>query len=70
MDVELATTPQNSFCMYDDLVKVETFAGEIEYHGDGRAEKYAEMMDLLWEEAATDANARRLIVKAVDALER
>jgi hypothetical protein len=67
MDVELVTAPQNSFVMYDDLVRVETFLGESEHRGEAAA-KYAAFMELLWAEAATGRGARQLIVKAVEAL--
>jgi len=68
MDVELTTTPQNNFVMYDDLVVVETFVGEREHRGE-EAERYAAVMDLLWSEARTGREARHLIVKAVDVLD-
>lgn len=68
MGVRLATTPQNSFQIYDDYVVVETFAGEDEPDDEAVTAKYMRAMDLMWEEAATGSDARRLIVAAADAL--
>lgn len=68
MGVPLATTPQNSFQLYDDFAVVESFAGEDEVDDEAVAAKYAKVMDLMWEEAVTGHAARRLIVAAVDAL--
>lgn len=59
----LATTPQNSFQVYDDVVIVETFIGEAMYR-DAEAAAYNRVMDRLWDEAVTGEEARRLIVKA------
>lgn len=63
----LPTTPQNKFELYDDVAVVETFLGE-EFYFDDRASFYAKVMDLLWGEAVTGSEARRLIVAAADAL--
>jgi len=68
LGVELATAPQNSFAMYDDLVLVETFVGES-IQGADDAAKYADVMELLWAEAVTGPAARRLIVSAANALQ-
>jgi transcriptional regulator with XRE-family HTH domain len=62
--VQLPVTPQNSFQLYDDLAIVETFIGETVHRGP-EADTYARVMDLLWSEAVTGAQARRLIVRAV-----
>lgn len=67
LDVEIATTPQNSFVMYDDLVLVESFTDEKEYTGED-AERYVEVFEAMWAEAATGPDARRLIVAASNAL--
>jgi hypothetical protein len=37
LGVQLATTPQNSFQMYDDLAIVSTFVGETTYRDDEAA---------------------------------
>lgn len=68
MGVPLSTAPQNPFVMYDDLIKVETFGDETDHQGTRVADAYAKAMDLLWADAATGAAARRLIVKAADAI--
>jgi hypothetical protein len=73
MDVELATTPQNSFQIYmrpEPVVVVETFVGEDAYLDTRRLEGYTRAMDLLWEEAVTGEDARRLIINATQALGR
>ncbi|MEW2386427.1 Scr1 family TA system antitoxin-like transcriptional regulator [Micromonospora sp. NPDC047707] len=64
---QLATTPQNSFQMYDDVAIVETFVGETT-HRDEDAAAYAKAIDRLWNEAATGEDARRLIVRAAQDL--
>lgn len=67
---ELRTVPQNSFIIFDeDLAVVETFVGEQMYHGD-EAAAYAAAMDRLLEEAAYDADARTLILNAIESLRR
>lgn len=58
----LATAPQNSFQLYDDLALVETVVTEISHRGD-EAAVYARTMDQLWEYAVTGEDARRLIVR-------
>ena len=63
LGTRLATTPQNAFQIYDDLVIVETFIGETVYHDDAAA-AYSRAMDRLWNEAVTGEDARRLIVLA------
>lgn len=66
----LTTTPQNSFGVYDDsLVVIETFAVEEKYRGKV-PEKYIKVMDLLWENAVQDDNARDLLSDAMAALPR
>lgn len=67
MGVQLTTTPQNSFEVYDDLAIVETFTGET-VHRDGQAARYAAVLDRLWADAVTGDDARRLIIRAADAL--
>ncbi|MGC3864585.1 helix-turn-helix domain-containing protein [Micromonospora chersina] len=63
LGVQLATTPQNSFQMYDDVAIVETFVGETT-HRDEEAAAYAKAMGRLWKEAVTGEDARKLIVRA------
>ncbi|TYB36722.1 hypothetical protein FXF50_16905 [Micromonospora sp. AP08] len=63
----LATTPQNSFQMYDDVAVVETFVGETTYRDD-EAATYTRAIERLWEEAVTGEDARRLIVRAAQEL--
>ncbi len=69
LGVQLATTPQNAFQLYDDLAMVETFIGEAA-HRDDDAAAYARALDLLWADAATGEDARRLIVRAAEDLPR
>ncbi|MGH8792038.1 MAG: helix-turn-helix domain-containing protein [Stackebrandtia sp.] len=63
----LTEAPQNSFALYDDVALVETFVGETRHTGD-EAAAYHQFMDLLWENAVTDDEARQLILKASEAL--
>ncbi|WP_406038691.1 DUF5753 domain-containing protein [Micromonospora sp. NBC_00898] len=67
LGVPLATTPQNSFQMYDDVAIVETFIGETTYRDD-EAATYAKAIERLWNEAVTGEDARRLIVRAAQDL--
>jgi hypothetical protein len=66
-DVRLTTIPQNSFQMYDDTAIVETFVGETT-HRDDESAAYAAIMDRLWSQAATGADAQDLIIKAAQDL--
>ncbi|MCW3813740.1 helix-turn-helix transcriptional regulator [Micromonospora sp. DR5-3] len=68
LGVPLATTPQNSFQMYDDVAIVETFVGETTYRDD-EAATYTRAIERLWEEAVTGEDARRLIVRAAQELQ-
>jgi hypothetical protein len=63
LGVEIPTSPQNSFQLYDDLAVVETFVGETT-HGPRDSRAYARVMDRLWDEAAVGDHARRLIQRA------
>jgi transcriptional regulator with XRE-family HTH domain len=63
----LPITPQNAFQLYDDLAVAETFIGETAHQGD-EAAAYARVLDLLWDQAVTGEEARRLIVRAADAV--
>jgi transcriptional regulator with XRE-family HTH domain len=67
LGVELTWTPQHSFQMYDDVAVVETFLGEVTYEG-AAAGQFARAMELLWSEAVTGDDARRLILAAAEAL--
>ncbi|MEH0821949.1 MULTISPECIES: DUF5753 domain-containing protein [unclassified Micromonospora] len=62
LGVRLATTPQNSLQMYDDVAIVETFVGETT-HRDDEAAAYVKAVERLWKEAVTGEDARRLIVR-------
>jgi Domain of unknown function (DUF5753) len=66
---QLDTTPQNSFVLYDDVAKVETFVGSPPIPGDGAA-SYASIMVRLWAAAAEGDEARRVIIRAADELRR
>ena len=66
--VELPTTPQNAFILFDnDLAIVETFIGETMHHAE-EAEAYTAAMNGLAAEAWYDDQARNLIIHASDAL--
>jgi len=67
LGVQIVTTPQNSFQLYDELAMVETFIGETA-HRDDAAAAYGRALDLLWQDAVTGEEARRLIVRAAEAL--
>jgi transcriptional regulator with XRE-family HTH domain len=69
LGTRIDTAAQNSFVVYDDLVRVETFVGEDEYRGE-IATTYAAVLDLLWQEAVDGDEARRLIIQAADDLRR
>lgn len=51
--------------MYDDLVCVETFGREHRYTGP-KVETYTNVLDRLWESAATGHSARQLLVQLAD----
>ncbi|MFR9780823.1 Scr1 family TA system antitoxin-like transcriptional regulator [Micromonospora sp. MS34] len=68
LGVPLATTPQNSFQMYDDVAIVETFVGETTYRDD-EAATYTRAIERLWQEAVTGEDARRIIVRAAQDLQ-
>jgi transcriptional regulator with XRE-family HTH domain len=73
MGAELATTPQNSFQMYmgnEPVVIAETFAREVKETEEPNIARYEHAMNLLWEEAVTGEDARRLIIAATQALGR
>lgn len=65
--VELPTTPQNGFILFDDLAVVETFVGETMHHDD-EAAAYAAAMTSLATEARYDESARQLILRAMEDL--
>lgn len=67
MGVMLKTAPQNKFELYDEAVHIETFTADERRSGE-EYEKYREILDRLWEEAAEGEDARRLIVSAADGL--
>lgn len=62
--VQIPVTPQNAFQLYDDIAIIETFVGETVYRGP-EADAYARVMERLWAQTVTGAQARRLIVRAV-----
>ena len=62
----LRTTPQQAFQLYDDTAVVEGLVGENVYRGD-KAAAFARAMDRMWDDAATDEQARQLILTAVSA---
>lgn len=65
--LDLATTPQNRFDAYDELVVVETYDGERALEGDDAA-FHLRVFGRLWDDAAEGDDARALIVRAADAL--
>jgi transcriptional regulator with XRE-family HTH domain len=68
--VQLATTPQNAFILFDDeLAVVETFVGETMHHAD-EAAAYVAAMDNLAAEAWYDERARVLILRASEELRK
>lgn len=62
------TLPMNGFVMYDDLVVVETFNDESYFPGGAAAKIHLGILDRLWSTAAEGDDARRLIMRAADAL--
>ena len=60
---EISVTPQNSFGVYDELVIVDTFVGEIIYDEGDEAETYSSILDQLWKQAVSGGEARQLIVQ-------
>ncbi|GIG62282.1 hypothetical protein Lfu02_66540 [Longispora fulva] len=67
MGRQLATTPQNSFQLYDDLAVSETFVGETQHDADESA-AYLRIMERLWSDAVVGEPARQLIIDASKAL--
>lgn len=65
--VQLTTTPQNSFQLYDDVAVAETFVGEWTYTAEDSA-TYARILDQMWLEAMEGTAARQLILAAMEAL--
>ena len=63
LGTRLDTAVQNSFVVYDDIVRVDTYVAEDEYSGEA-AMKYAMVLDMLWQEAVEGDDARQLIIKA------
>lgn len=63
----LDIVPLHSFVMYDDLVCVETFGREHRYTGP-EVDTYTNVLNHLWEAAATGLDARRLLVRIADEL--
>lgn len=63
LGTRLAIAPQNKFELYDDTAIVETFVGETT-HDTTTSQTYHQIMDRLWDHAATGDNARHLIIKA------
>lgn len=64
---EPGTVPLNGFVMYDDLVVVETFTDQA-YFPANAAKLHAGILDRLWATAAEGDEARRLILRAAEAL--
>jgi len=69
LGVQLSLIPQNSFVLVDDVAYVETFVGETEHRGEETA-AYHRVMDRLWADAVTGEHARRLILSAVQDVQR
>ncbi len=67
LGVPLTVTPENSFCLFDDIAIVESFIGETIYRGD-EAAAYARVMDRLWADAVEGDAARHLIIRAAEQL--
>lgn len=67
LGVQLATAPQNSFQIYDDLAMAETFVGETA-HDEKNSKAYAAAMNRLWGEALTGHEARQLIIRIAEDL--
>lgn len=65
--VQLATTPQNCFILFDDEAAVETFTSE-DLVGGAEGKAYHVAMDRLLAESVTGDEARSLIISAADAL--
>ncbi len=70
MGTELATTPQNNVEIYvgqETVAVTETFLGET-WHSDDEAAAYGRAVDRMWKDAVEGDAARKLIVRAVQAL--
>ncbi|GAA2760570.1 helix-turn-helix domain-containing protein [Actinopolymorpha rutila] len=63
----LATIPQNSFQLFDDLAVIETFVGETTYESEPSS-RLASALDSLWDDALEGERARDQLVRAVAAL--
>jgi transcriptional regulator with XRE-family HTH domain len=61
--------PLNGFLMVDDTTLVETFASEIQLHGEESA-AYERIVNLLREAALTDEKAREMILRVQEVLLR
>lgn len=64
---ELAVCPMIGFLMADELVVVETFTSADSLLGK-EAQKYAEILDLMWADAVEGEAARQLITTAAEPL--
>lgn len=70
LGVRLSAIPQNSVVIYvgDEVtVSVDGFAGATWYRGE-ESSPYVDGVDRVWSDAVESDDARRLIVKAIDAL--
>lgn len=67
LGARIDTAVQNSFVLYDDVARVETFVAEDEYRGEA-AVTYSRVLAMLWHEAVEGDEARRLIIRAADDL--
>lgn len=67
LDTPLATTPQHSFQLYDDLAIVDTVTMELVFRDD-EAATYTRLFDRLFAQAVAGKEAKQLILNAVKAL--
>lgn len=63
----LSITPQNSFALFDDVAILETFTAET-ICGEEESLRYARVLELLWESALEDEDARQLITQTMQCL--
>lgn len=70
LDVELPFTPLHGFWILDDLLNVELLHTEVNTRDPADVELYQGYIDAMWEVAAKGDEARALLLKLLDQLNR